>query len=152
MALHDDGDVIRGVGFVAIYAAYVEEALDSLLECLNRVKAVDDQLRRRQTSRKIREIKKRLQILDRDGFEELLNDIDQCVELLEARHEIIHGRIYGQTEGPDMLNPARPDKARRPVSSIELYELANQLNVCRSMLIRPQIVEIPGKVADWIAT
>ena len=34
MPLNDDGDLIRGLGFVALYAAYLEEAVDECLACL----------------------------------------------------------------------------------------------------------------------
>ena len=152
MTLHDDGDVIRGVGFVVIYASYVEEAIDSLLEILAPVEPVDNKLKRAQTSSKIKAIKRRLDKLDSGAFKDLLNDIDVCTALLEARHEIIHGRIYAQTAGPDMLHPGRPGKQKRPVSSIELYDLVNQLSTCRDLLIRPQVIEIPARIAEQFQT
>ncbi len=31
MPLQNDGDVVRGLGFVALYAAYLEEQVDNLL-------------------------------------------------------------------------------------------------------------------------
>ena len=63
MALIDDGDLIRGLGFVALYAAYLEEAVD---ECLSVVAARDPEsdhkLFRRPTSQKIEYIKQQLKM------------------------------------------------------------------------------------------
>ena len=42
MALVDDGDVIRGLGFVTLYAAYLEEAVD---ECVDVLLAADPEPR-----------------------------------------------------------------------------------------------------------
>lgn len=68
MALVDDGDLIRGLGFVALYAAYLEEAID---ECLNVVAAHDakrdDRLFRRPTSKKIEYIQQQMQKLGTIG-------------------------------------------------------------------------------------
>jgi len=152
VALRNDGDVIKGVGYVAIYAAYVEEQIDTLLGSLDRVMTVDEKLKRGQTSSKIKAIKKRLRKLDPVAFEYLLNDLDTCTALLEARHEIMHGRIYGQLDGPDILHPGRPNQQKRPVTSIELYDLANQLSSCCGVLNRPQLTDIPMSVDKWVAT
>jgi hypothetical protein len=148
MALADDGDLVRGVGFVAIYAAYLEETIDSLLQALAPLGSIDD-FRKAQASTKIREIKKRLQTLDPRLFEALSADIESCASLLEARHEIIHGRIYAQTSGPDMLLPGRADRSKRPVTSMELYELANHLSTCSLLLRRPQFLDIPKAIERW---
>ena len=40
MALEDDGDPIRGLGFVALNAAYLEEQIDNLLFMLQPVEAL----------------------------------------------------------------------------------------------------------------
>jgi hypothetical protein len=152
VALTDDGDLIRGVGFVAIYAAYVEEGIDELLEALSFVEPVDDSLRKAQSSRKLKAIRQRLLKLQAPEFQPLIDYLGVCGDLLEARHEIIHGRIYAQARGPDVLEPGRPGRQKRPVTSIELYDLANQLATCRGVLRRPMIFAIPKARARWSAT
>lgn len=147
MALQDDGDLIRGVGYVAIYAAYVEEEIDALLDSLASVEAVDDSLRRQPTSTKLKAIKKRLQKLEAPSLAELPAELDACGRLLDARNELLHGRIYAVPGSPDELHPGRPGRAKRPVSSIECYDLANALGNCRSILKRPQIFDIPRAVS-----
>ena len=142
MPLIDDGDVVRGVGYVAIYSAYVEEAIDALLEALEAVEPVKQSLRSAQASKKIKAIKRRLQKLTTADFSDLLNDLETCAVLLESRHEVIHGRLYAQTRGPDMLHPGRAGRQSRPISSNELYELANALATCRSVLRRPLVIRI----------
>ena len=52
--LNDDGDIVRGLGFVALYAAYLEEQVDNLLEALDRVESYDSVKQRWPISRKIK--------------------------------------------------------------------------------------------------
>lgn len=45
MALVDDGDVVRGVGYVTIYAAYLEEEIEEYLRFLAPIEPVGKALR-----------------------------------------------------------------------------------------------------------
>ncbi len=38
----DDGDIVRGLGFVALYAAYLEEQIDNLLTMLAAIESYDE--------------------------------------------------------------------------------------------------------------
>ena len=59
--LADDGDIVRGLGFVALYSGYLEEAVD---ECIAVLQAVDPEanhrIGRQPISEKIRYCKRRL--------------------------------------------------------------------------------------------
>lgn len=143
MAPQDDGDLIHGIGYVAIYAAYVEEEIDALLEMLSPVEAVDGSLRKQPASKKLKAIKRRLAKLNDPKLSGLPADLDTCADLLEARNEILHGRIYAVPGRPDELHSGRPGNPTRPVSSIECYELANALGNCRALLRRPRIFDLP---------
>ena len=147
MSLADDGDLIRGVGYVAIYSAYLEEIVDDLLFALDCLGEKEDDFARRQPSSKLKEIKRRLEELGDSDFEELVDDLSVCDTLLSARHAVLHDRIYAQISGPAMYHPARPERSKRPASSIELYELANQMQTCRARLMRPLVFAIPSAIS-----
>jgi hypothetical protein len=45
-----DADIVKALGFVALYAAYVEESIDVVMELLSAKKEVTDRKRRLPTS------------------------------------------------------------------------------------------------------
>ncbi len=127
--LKDDGDIIKGLGYVALYAAYIEESID---ECTNILGESDESkpknLHRFPISKKIEYLKERI------AFKPLSNELIKFPDLLcyveelfKSRNEIIHGRIYGNLNGTeDILRSAKPSGVDRPVKSEELYDLANR--------------------------
>ena len=52
--LQDDGDIVRGLGFVALYAAYLEEQIENLLIMLAPLEACDEEKQRWPVTRKIK--------------------------------------------------------------------------------------------------
>ena len=149
MALKDDGDIVRGVGFVTIYAAYLEEQIDELLEVLHRIKSITDADRKKPLSTKLTETKKRLQVLEDRDIEILVDNLMLTKGLLEARHEVVHSRIYAPLRGAEDLRPSRPNQPRRSVTSGELYDLANKLDACSRPLAQAVRFDAPKAVARW---
>jgi hypothetical protein len=143
MPLSNDGDVVRGLGIVALYAAYLEEQVDNLLFMLQPMEAFPEGEQRWPTSRKIEKAKRLVGGLVFDYRDALLADLDASKRLLEWRNEVIHGRIYANFDRPDTLKSGRPNIPDRVVDSAELYELANNLAEARSVLYRPMIFQIP---------
>jgi len=110
MPLADDGDIIRGVGFVAIYSAYLEECVDDVLVALREVGTqFEDGIDRAQTSRKIRACRKAIGPLTAINEEMAVLDagLDETLTLLERRNDVIHGRIYSQYGGPEIRKSGR---------------------------------------------
>jgi hypothetical protein len=130
--LGNDGDVIRGLGFVTLYAAYLEEAIDQCVELLlSTGPNPDNRILRRQASEKLRYCKRRLDELaplpdELLRFPEVLIGVR---ELLERRHEYVHGRIYAQYGAEDQLRSGRRGVPDRPITSAELYDLANETSI-----------------------
>ena len=52
--LPDDGDIVRGLGFVSLYSARVEEAVDDLLRRLEKVEPFGDKRQIWPISQKLR--------------------------------------------------------------------------------------------------
>ena len=147
MTIQDDGDLIKGLGFVCLYAAYLEESIDDVFELLvtqdgefNKKKAF-----RWQVSRKLDYIEKILtswgEVPDElDQFKQTLRPIGQ---LLEDRNLAVHGRIYANPGAADVLKPARRGMAERPAVSSELYQLANDLFDARNPMLSASMFSIP---------
>ncbi len=143
MPLRDDGDVVRGLGFVALYAAYLEEQIDNLLFMLRPVEPFPENELRWSISRKIAKAKRLVATLVFDYRDGLLADLSTSSQLLERRNEVIHGRIYASFDRPDTLKAGRPNIPDRVVEPGELYELANNLDEARLAICRPMIFQIP---------
>lgn len=143
MSLQNDGDVVRGLGFVALYAAYLEEQVDNLLFMLQPLEPFPESEQRWPTSRKIEKAKRLVAELVFKYRDAQLLDLEASKQLLNRRNEVIHGRIYANFDRPDTLKSGRPNTPDRVVEPGELYELANRLAETRSILYRPRIFQIP---------
>lgn len=144
MPLKNDGDVVRGLGFVALYASYLEEQIDDLLFMLEPLEPFPENEQRWPTSRKIEKAKRLVADLVFGYRDALLADLDNSRQLLECRNEVIHGRIYANFDRPDTLRSGRPNKPDRLVDSSELYDLANNLFAIRAAIYKPMLIQIPS--------
>jgi hypothetical protein len=133
MGLQDDGDIIRGLGFVALYAGYLEEGIDECAAALS----LPPNKRPRPASEKARHCVKRTKAL---GVDIITDALERSIALLESRNEMIHGRFYEQVHGPDIRKSGRPGKSTVEVTSAELYSLADEILKSASFL---------GHVADF---
>lgn len=143
MPLQRDNDVVRGLGFVALYAAYLEEQIDCLLFMLQHIEQFPESEQRWQTSRKIEKAKRLIRGLKFEYQDALLADLDAFIQPLDCRNEVIHGRIYASFDRPDTLKSGRPNIVDQIVTSVELYDLADKLAEARLALIRSMTFQIP---------
>lgn len=149
--IRDDGDIIRGLGFVTLYAAYLEEQIDNLLFILDKIAPYDEAKQRWPISRKIKHAIKVLKTLDAGEFPDLAEYLRTCLDLYEDRNELLHGRIYGNFDRTDTLKSGRPNIPDREIESSELYELANKFDDFSAAIIRPMIFKIPNALAKYLA-
>lgn len=148
VTIQNDGDIVRGLGFVALYAGYLEEQIDNLLFMLQPIEPFPEEAQRWQISRKLDQAKKLISQLSFGYRDALLNDLNASKRLFNWRNEVIHGRIYGAFDRADTLRSGRLHVPERAIDAAELYELANSLDDARSSLYRPMIFQIPGALAS----
>lgn len=131
MPMNDDGDIVRGLGFMTLYAAYMEEAVDACRQVLmQRDPEPPKRIERWPISERVKYVQERLVTHAPLPYElaHLPGLLDYVGELLEQRNEVIHGRIYGGMQGDkDELRPGRPGGSAKPIVSGELYHLANTM-------------------------
>jgi hypothetical protein len=147
MPIANDGDIVRGLGYTTLYAAYMEEAVDGCrIALMERDPAPPNGIEKWPISRRIDYVQERLakfaplpQELTR-----LPSHLDYIRDLLERRNEVIHGRIYGSLQGEkDELRPGRPTGSARPITSAELYDLANEIFATLGALNHASMFAIP---------
>lgn len=143
MMIEDDGDIIRGLGFVTMYAAHLEGQIDELLFLLSELFEYSENLQRRPISAKIRLAQEVLSNMEESLAKEIIEDLNKCSEHFEWRNELIHGRIYAPDYHEKNLKSSRPNVPDRKADSEELYLLANNLDALRSRIYRPMIIQLP---------
>lgn len=150
--MQNDNDIVRGLGFVALYSAYLEEQIDNLLFMLNEVEEYKDDEQRWPVSRKIKKAKSIASKFDFEGRDDLIANLEASKELFEKRNEVVHGRIYANFDRPDTLKSGRPNTPDRVVEPAELYDLANAFSDLRGEMYRPMIFKIPRALASYDKT
>ncbi|MDH3690471.1 MAG: hypothetical protein OEU36_13415 [Gammaproteobacteria bacterium] len=149
MPLADDGDLVRGLGFITMYAAWVEEDVDDLLRMLNAVEYFDEKKQRWPISAKLRHAAKVVRRLKSDELDGLPEALEDAIDLFELRNEYIHGRIYAGFDRVDYIQGGRPNSPTKPITSAELYDLANQIWEYRGNFIGPHTFRLPRAIEGY---
>lgn len=150
MPLQNDNDVVRGLGYVALYAAYLEEQIDDLLSMLHPIEPFTEQEQRWSISRKIEKTVRLINLLEFGYKAGLLADLNSVRELFERRNEVIHGRIYAGFDRRDILRSGRPNMPEREITAEELYALANNILEALFALRRPMVFQISRAVHNYM--
>jgi len=149
--IEDDGDIIKGLGYMTLYAAYVEGKIDELLVQLSALEEFTDKERRWPISRKINKLEEILKDIQHKKFsfiDELLEILQQCKVDFEWRNELAHGRILSPEYHKENLKSGRQEVPDRAIDSSEIYTLVNNLADLRSALFQPRIFDIPNMLRD----
>lgn len=147
--IENDGDEVRAVGFIAIYAAHLEARIHDLLELLSPIVPYPEEEQRWQISRKMDACKKRVAKLADENLAELISDLDKCRDHFEWRNEILHSQLFSPEYNENNLVSTRPRVEPRATNAEELYMLANNLSSLNSNIYRPQIFDIPKSVVKY---
>ena len=145
----DDGDLVRGLGFVTMYSAWLEEDVDEILRVLDAVEQFDAQRQRWPVSRKLDHAAEIVRRLGSAELVELPGALDHAKNLFERRNAVVHGRIYAGHNKIDYVESGRAGVATRPVDSSELYALANEFFNYRGHFIGPLIFRVPRAIAGF---
>lgn len=136
MALRDDGCVIRGLGYVSLYAAYVEENIRECVRVMIEIRYKDHQVvQQKLAALHKRPVSKQIKFLEHElqknyplpaPIREMPKLLEYLRGLLNQRNQIVHGYVYrNMHEGIIELRPGRADGQLRELRSDELYQLAN---------------------------
>jgi hypothetical protein len=150
MSLIDDGDPVRGLGFITMYAAWLEEDVDDLLRMMDPIEAFDKAKQRWQISRKLRHAANIVRKLDSQYLVGLPEALERAVELFDRRNQFVHGRIYAGHNRIDYIKSGRPNAPTVTITSAELYDFANKIWNSRGHFIGPKFSRIPRAIANYL--
>lgn len=106
--VQDDSDIVRGLGFVSMYSAWVEEDVDDILRLLSPIQAFDEKVQRWPISRKLEHAAQIVERLRSEELRELPIAFRAGLALFEKRNDVVHGRIYAGFDKKDYLQSGRP--------------------------------------------
>lgn len=118
-----DGDLIRPLGFVTLYAAYAEGELDELIESLMRNDQYGDSMRQWTIGRKLNHALELTRSHSADCLHELESILLSAKDLFKRRNELVHGRLYA---GGKLVSNRR-DIQEQKVSPEAIQELADEI-------------------------
>lgn len=144
--IEDDGDIVRGLGFVTMHAAHLEGRIEDLLVMLSHSSSYSEAEKKWPISRKIRKCIKLLKGIPEQAASAIVEDLNLCLEHFAWRNELVHSRIYLTKYQNENLKSPRPDVPDRKVRSDELYTLANNLSALNSRIYRPTLFDLPREL------
>lgn len=145
MRILDDGDIVRGIGFLSIYFGNLEEELDQLIK--NATEAglwpADPDIDRRNFRDKVRHVRrgfayafancKPYRDMDRDK-QMVAAVLSACKAVAKLRNELLHLPIFGDPQGRGRAYQKLKDGRQNLVRSSTVYALANRIgNLCGSV-------------------
>lgn len=136
MALKDDGCVIRGLGYVSLYAAYVEENIRECVRVMIEIRYRDHKVvQQKLAALHKRPVSKQIEFLEQElqknyplpaPIREMPELLEHLKGLFNQRNQIVHGYVYrNMHEDIIVLRPGRADGQIKELRSDELYQLAN---------------------------
>lgn len=145
--VQDDGDIVRGLGFVSMYSAWAEEDVDDILRLLSPIRVFGKKIQCWPISRKLEHAAEIIEGMESNILGELSVALIEGIKLFGERNEVIHGRIYAGFDKAAYVQSGRPNTPTRVVTSGELYQLANKFKNYRGHLIGPQVIRLPMAIA-----
>jgi hypothetical protein len=82
----DDGDIVRGLGFVTMYSAIVEEDVDDVLTMLDAIEPFDENKQRWPISRKLKHAAALIRRLGSRELSTMPEALEYALRLFERRN------------------------------------------------------------------
>ena len=125
-----DGDLIRPLGLVTLYAAYAEGEIDELLRTLPAEEPLDDRKLQWPVGRKLNFALKLVRRLNSDRLVGLSAALKEAQTLFARRNAFVHSQIFSTGR----ITSNRPDAPIQMVAPEDLTQLAEQLFACKEQL------------------
>ena len=133
--LNDDGDIIRAVGYVAVYGAYLEDRIAELIELTEKSIELRKNIHNLSASDQVKHLltaltKKSVNIPTYRSRDADIKEITQTLKSVqlftEERNHVIHSVLMSNTAGI-ITQINRRSKTRVLINSKEVIDFANDL-------------------------
>jgi hypothetical protein len=139
MPIFDDGDIVRAVGFLAIYFGNLEDEVDELISAAvaSGLFSSDPDIGRRNFRDKLRYIKRGFAaafesrqpyLYMEEDRRQVRSTLIACKEAAKRRNELMHLPIFGDRQGRGRTYQRLRDGTMNQIYSRQIYELANRVS------------------------
>ncbi|MCL5271959.1 MAG: hypothetical protein M1486_01315 [Gammaproteobacteria bacterium] len=135
MTIFDDGDVIRGVGFVAVYSAYLEDEIAELIELTTNITPLRKGIHQLSLTDQAKHLSKALKKLFKEthhwiGKEEEQTQTAHILKVVgkitPERNQTIHSQLISNQAGI-ITQKNRRLNTECQIQSSDVYDLANYI-------------------------
>ena len=125
-----EGDLIRPLGLLTLYAGYAEGEIDELLSALPSETPFDGSKRQWPVGQKLSYALKLVRKLKSDQLVGLTSALKEAQTLFSKRNSLVHSQIFAG--GRVVSN--RPNSSIQKVAVDDLVQLAEQILACKEQL------------------
>lgn len=118
-----EGDLIRPLGLVTLYAAYAEAELDELIDSISIAQPYDDSKRQWTVGKKLKYAARIARAFKANDLSEIVLEMKRGGDLFNKRNSLIHGRLFAGGR----LVSNRMDRPVQVVSPETITALAEEL-------------------------
>ncbi len=118
-----EGDLIRPLGLMVLYAAYAEGELDDLIESISTKEPYSDERRAWNVGKKLTLARRLARDFTANDLSVVVNTVKDGVALFEKRNMLVHGRLF---QGGKLLSNRKGNPVQY-ISAEEITQLAEAL-------------------------
>lgn len=137
-----EGDLVRPLGFVVLYASYAEWEICEILRALSDESSLPENWVRNTVGWKLSQVSKALGQLGEEDAPDLVVAIKDARALFDQRNELVHGVLFagGRLHSMDPEVPARGTSVDEVAALAEaLFNCRERLNVYRQKQLAPAL-------------
>ncbi len=118
-----EGDLIRPLGLMVLYAAYAEGELDDLIESMSTTEPYNDDRRAWNVGKKIKLAQRLARAFTENDLSEIAKTVKAGTALFEKRNVLVHGRLF---QGGRLVSNRRGTPTQF-ISAAEITQLADDI-------------------------
>ena len=142
-----DGDLVRPLGFVTLYAAYAEQEICELVRLLCDMDDLPEKWFRKSVGWKLKTVVGKLDRVQAGAIPDLIVAVSDARHLFNQRNDLIHGLLFSGGRLVS-LDPDVPDQRVTPdqVAALAdaLFDCKGRLNVYRHKQLIPALATTPS--------
>lgn len=136
MTMNDNKDIVRAVGFVAVYGAYLEDRIAELVDMSKKVIKFKKNIDLFPASEQAKHLLKSVQVnaISVNDYPGKNDDVEKIIEILNTvesylkkRHLIIHSTLKHKSGREEIIIRNRRNNIEEQIESKEVMDLANGL-------------------------
>ena len=131
--LNDDGDIVRAIGFLAIYSAYLEDEMVKIVQMVDKFSPFKNKIEQFRLADQARHLRKKLQkcfeeVSDypaKDNDKQRVDILKDVERIAKERNEYLHSQYISESAG--IIQENRHQNTSYVITSADIYGLAEDI-------------------------